>query len=457
MIEQLKTILLFALIGLSLFLTYSLWYGQKPAELIADDVYEQVDAESPRPLEKTIVPEIVVVPVDDGVFLYQKGDPDFDLIWDELSRLLQKIDNSFVSSAQSGPPEDATRCLSSHFEPLLPVGVDMPWLTGLPGGAVKKIDLYCFEDSYWLVIIESEGAERYLELEEDKVKGLNSVLADLAGDKEAEYSYLNQELVLEKAELEIDIIEPVYVPVEEMVMPKLNLKAEKLDQELLLKTFFVDYNLARVIEERDGGRLYTDGEKGLRLTDVGFEYSYPRLEEGQTSASYSEALRSSNSLISYHGGWPENLRLEKIGLTSRGGSFFYESEWQMYYNGYPLKTVQQTRFSFNDLGLIHFTRFLFEPAAGPETTADELALNAEKEKVFTAPWYDVVSRAVEVMEERIVGPASRLRLETIELVYVVTGTKAAPKGTPAWVVIINGEEIILEAGDLEIIDEEDLL
>ncbi len=457
MVEYFKTILLFVLIGLSLVLTYQLWYGQKPADLIAEDVYEQVNVDPPRPLEETIEPALLVIPVEEGAFLYRKGDPDFDRIWGELSSLLQNIENNFVAGAENRPPEEADRCLSGYFEPRLPAGNDMPWLPGLSGGAVEELELYCFEDSYWLAINQSEETKSYLQLEDNIINRVTKVLADLSGEDEPAYIYLDPELALENLELELDIVDPILVPREEREMPKLNLKAEKLDQELLLKTFFVDYNLARVIEERDGGRLYTDGEKGLRLTDVGFEYSYPRLEEGQTSATYSEALRSSNSYISYHGGWPENLRMENVGLTARGGSFFYESEWQMYHNGYPLRTGQQTRISFNDLGLIHFTRFLFKPAPGPETTADELALNAEREKVVTASWDDAVSRALKVMDERTAGPAPRLRLEAMELVYVVTGSQASPKATPAWMVNINGEEIILEAGNLEIIDEEDLL
>jgi len=485
MVEQFKTLLLLVLIGLSLFLTYQLWYGQKPAELVADDVYEQVEVEAPRPLEDVIVPGRIVISCEEGAHLYRKGAPGYEKIWDKLSALLQNIDNNFSTDSQNAPPEEAIMCMSANFDPPLPTGIEMPWLSGLSGSGIEGLDLYCLEDSYWLVVSPVDEGKKYLPVGEERVGKLTGVMEELTAGSEPAYGYLGPESVLQEKEeeaeeeatedndrdpgyfdpgsvldeleLDIDIVNPIYVPRDERVMKRVSLEAENLDQELLLKTFFVDYNLARVIEERDGGRLYTDGEKGLRLSDLGFEYSYPRLEEGQTAVSYSEALRSSSSLISYHGGWPDNLRLESVGLESRGGKFFYEAEWKIYLNGYPLISGQPTRIMFNDLGLFHFTRFLFKPAGAAEAAADELILGADKEKIIVADWSEALSKAVEELKERSEGFLTRMRLEDMHLSYAVTGSKASPRGTPVWVVKINGEEIILKADKLEVINEEDLI
>ncbi len=457
MVEQFKSLLLLILIGLSLFLTYQLWYGQKPAEMVADDVYEQVDVEAPRKLEDAVVPGRIIIPGDEGAHLFKKGDPDFEKIWVELSALLKSIENDFSADTQNAPPEEAEMCLNAFFDLRLPTGNEMPWLSGLSEGSLDKLELYCLEDDHWLVISNTDRGRQYFKPEQGKLNQVTGVLEDITADDEPDYEYLDPEIVLEELELDVVITAPILVPRDEKSMNRLSLKAENIDQELLLKTFFVDYNLARVIEERDGGRLYTDGEKGLRLTDIGFEFSHPRVEEGQTSLTYSEALRSSSNLISYHGGWPENLRLEDVGLKSREGNLFYEAEWMMYYNGYPLITRQPTRISFNDLGLFRFTRFIFTTAKVPETPDDEHILNADQGQVQVAAWSEALSRALDVLAERTAAPQFRHNLEAMELSYVVTGTQTSPKGTPAWVVIINGEEIILRADDLEVINEEDLL
>ncbi len=459
MFEQFKSLLLLVLIGLSLFLTYQLWYGQKPAELTAEDVYEQVDVEPPRPLEDAVVPEQIVISGEEGSFLFKKGDPLYDQTWNELSKFLQGLESSLTAGEQNAPPEEAFMCLACYFQPLLPVGNEMPWLPGLSGETIKILELHCLEDSLWLVVKQPEGEDQYLFLEKENVKQLMAAIEEIQFAEDPPYSYLDKELIYEELGLEIDVNGPIYVPRDERSMELLNLSAENFDRELLLKTFFVDHNLARAIEERDGSLLYTDGEKGLRLTDIGFEYSHPRLEEGPTTGSYKDALRSSANLLSYHGGWPENLRLEEVEFKSRGGVFFYESEWNKYYKGYPIITGTPTRVSFNDLGLFHFTRFLFESSAVVENNAGELPEVTEKDRISAAAWTDALLKAVEetTEPEDVERPSPRLRLKKMELAYAVTGTKASPRGTPAWVVVINNKEVILRADNLEVINEEDLL
>ncbi len=459
MIEHFKSFLLLVLIGLSLFLTYQLWYGQKPAELTAEDVYEQVDVEAPRPLEDALVPEQIVIPGEEGSFLLKKDDPVFDQAWNELSKFLQGLESTLAAGEQNAPPEEAFMCLASYFQPLLPVGHEKPWLPGISGETIEILELHCLEDSLWLVVKQPEEEEKYLLLEQEKVQQLLAVIEEIRADGDPPYSYLNKELIYEELGLEIDVTDPIYVPRDDRTMELLDLSAEHFDRELLLKTFFVDHNLARVIEERDGSLLYTDGEKGLRITDIGFEYSHPRLEEGSTTGSYKDALRSSANLLGYHGGWPENLRLEEVEFTSRGGMFFYESEWNKFYKGYPFITGTPTRISFNDLGLFHLTRFLFEPAAVDENNTGELTVAAEKDRFSVASWTDALLKALEetTQPEDVERPTPRLRLKKMELAYAVTGTKTSPQGTPAWVIVINNKEVILRADNLEIINEEDLL
>ncbi len=456
MIEQFKAILLFILVALSLFLTYQLWYGQKPAELIADDVYEQVDMEKPRLPEEAIEPVNIVLSNEVGDFLFRKGDVYFDQLWEELSWLLKEFDSDF-SAEQNLPDEEALNCLTYYFSPFLPAGEDMPWLTGISKTSIEKIKFYCLDDSYWLVIDKSElEAEKIMLLTDEELEGLRDLISAVSTENEIVYILLTTELISELFDRDIEIRMQLYVPDEEVFLDKLNLKAENFDRDLILKNFFVDYNLARIIEEKDGGLIYTDGEKGLRLTDVSLEYSYPRLEEGQTTLSYNDALHKCRNLISYYGGWPENLRLEKLTKSGRGWSIYYISAWMVYHEGYPIYVRQPTRAFFNDLGLFHFTRSLFYPEKTDDRTEDKVLIQDDKREPV-AGWSEALQKAIKVFSDWSLGIEPRLRLEDINLGYVITGPKHAPEGIPAWFIKINGEEIFLEADTLKLISEEDML
>lgn len=457
MLEKFKTLLLLVLIGSSLFLTYQLWYGHKPTELAVEDVYEQVDAEKPRPIKDAITPDKIVVNQNDDYYLLRKDEVLFDRYWRYLSDLLSALENNFSSGEPPEQEEEVIACLKCYFDPILPTGDEMPWLNGVAGEKLDILKIYCYEDEVWLVINQpgADGA-KHLFLDQAESRQIKNFINYAIINHEKTYSLLTSELANEKIGLDIDVHPSIYVPQDEVIMKSLLLKQEVLDEELLLKTFFVDYNLARVIEERDGGLLYTDGEKGLRLTDYSFEYSYPRLEEGSTSATYEEALRSSISFVNNHGGWPDNLRLESIELQSRRGEFFYNAEWKMYYDGYPILTAQPTKASFNDLGLFHFSRMLFKPEDDPDFANSDSSSVENIYQVSITDWNEAVMKAIDQFDDYLMISGASVRLGKVDLGYVALGSEGLPRAVPVWIISINGETIMLKADDLETIRKEDL-
>jgi len=77
--------------------------------------------------------------------------------------------------------------------------------------------------------------------------------------------------------------------------------------------------------------------------------------------------------------------------------------------------------------------------------------------VEVAAWTDALLQAISNIEDTATDVGSRLRLGALELAYAVTASEGQLRGIPVWFVIINGEEIILEADTLETINKEDLL
>jgi len=450
--ERFKTVILIALIGLSLYLTHQLWYAQKPTEEAVEDTYEKIITETPRPLEDVIAPYRVVAEIDEeGRFVFCKGEPEYESLWLELNQRLQEIQNvTFQDAELLG--DEAYHTLTFQFKPPLPVGGEMPWLQGAVFSKIEMIKYYSLDDTQWLVLKESgEDISKSLALPEKKTRRFNELISDISEQEAVKYIKLDAEKAGEVLERELDIKNEIFVPKDRIFLNELLLKPEELNQEKLVKTFFVDYNLARVIEERNGGLIYTDGEKGLRLSSKGLEYSNPQLDEGKATLSYPDALLNCSNLISYHGGWPPGLRLDETTLLRRGEVSYYTFEWQMYYRGRLLYTDKPTKAFVNDHGLIHFTRALFFVEGYVEEEEDV-------KTVETAEWGKALKAAIEHYENQVMpGIRVKIRLEAMELGYAVIDTAMFARGRPVWYFQINGTDLYLSAAELDLLDKEDIL
>ncbi len=446
--EKIKSVLLFFLFGLSLFLTHQLWYGQMPAQLLEEDVYERLMVEEPRPLENVIMPKLIVGSIEESTYVFKKGEDDYESLWEELSYSLQQISiNDAVEESMS--PEGSKKILTYYLQPELPVGEGLPWLAEASYAKIEMIELYTDNVNKWLVLSEAGNNHKInLSLSSEKAERFRELFDEAHFRNNISYTRLTNDQLEMLSSYELEVTESIYVPLESLYMDEVALKPEVLDHDLILKTFFVDYNMARIIEEKDGGLIYTDGEKGLRLTEVGLEFSSPRNEIGSVTAIYPDALFNSSSLISYHGGWPEDLRLDEFSLSGWGRTVHYNAEWRMYYNGFPILTRQPTKALFNDSGLIYYTRFIFTP--------DDDIMVGEGQKAV-ALWYDALEKAVTLFKNQVSESVNVLHLEEMRLGYAVTNSSGYYRGEPVWWIKISGETFTLQADQLNSLDEEDLL
>ncbi len=449
MTEKIKSALLFFLVGLSLYLTYQLWYGEQPAALLAEDVYERIVVEEPRPLAQVITPAVATIAADEGLYVLREGDSEYYLLWESVSHMLQGLSQETISENQT-LPEGARLLAHLSFKPALPVGADLPWMTGAFPLTVSMLELYSIDNATWLVFsAESPNVPALqMPLPTDKASALREVAAQIRDSDKIAYTVLDLNQLAGLTDRDLDIRGQIYVPLENIYLDTLQLKAETIDRGLLLKTFFIDDSLARMVEEKDGSLIYTDGERGLRLTNYGLEYTYPRMDEAQVTLTYSDALTNCSSIISYHGGWPSGLRLESLAISGWGQTASYAAEWKQYYQGYQLQSNKLTRAYFNDRGLIHYTRALF-------TVESVNSLGEEQYPV--ADWYSALQKAIELFA--VLQPDSdfTLRLDALELSYVVRSIGGTIRAEPAWFVKLNGVKFLLEADSLAMIKEEDLL
>ena len=214
MIEKIKSILLFLLVGLSLLLTYQLWYGQKPAQLIAEEVYERIIVEKPRPLEEVVKPLEIAFAADEGYYIFRKGDPYYNQLWETVSQILLEADSS-SDTGDDMPVEDVLNVLTYHLKPELPVGTGVPWLPESAKSMVSEINLYSLEENLWLDLSgQTNGMELRLQLSSENVEIFNRLIVDIAAGDQVIYTILTDDLLSTVLEHDLNIRAPIYVPVD---------------------------------------------------------------------------------------------------------------------------------------------------------------------------------------------------------------------------------------------------
>ncbi len=446
MTEKIKSLLLIILVGSSLLLTYQLWYGQQPAELVAEDIYERIEVEKQRPLEEVVSPAFATITVADGYYLLSKGEASYDRIWSEILNTLSD-QNSSSTSEEIPETENLAALITFYCNPALPSGQGSPWLPAYQEKLISSIRLLSGSNGLWLVIQDLNEANTLNFLLTPETETLiDDTLSVVFENERTLYRVLDDVTVQSESGASVTVSVPLFVPAEPVLLGRILLYPEEVDRDLLLKTFFVDYNLARIIEEKDGSLIFTDGEKGLRLSTVSLEYSNPRLEEGKVSFTYLDALNSSNNLLSYHGGWPKNVRIESLLSTGWGDSVSYVAQWRMYFGLYPLYTAIPTKAIFNDRGLVHYSRSLYFVDADAYVNGDQAAV---------AEWQNALAAALERFSDELPGYNSTVRLEAIHPGYVVTGSGNDFIGEPVWYIQLNGKRYFLRAESLAPLKEED--
>lgn len=440
--EQLKSILLALLVLLSLFLTYRLWYGENQNTEIVEDVYEIVFFEEPRTLAAMLTPERIWWNIPEGLYLLRPGNQLFHTVWDDVSLKLQQQRRYEYRSMDT--VEDLEPCLRLLFDPLLPVGTGTPWLKGDRSRELREILIWCLEGEIWVSLREpGEAGETAL-----VVSGELSSRKESPGEGEHRHVLLRREILPPDLAAVVSWTEDIYVPAGETVIPPIYLKQELQEKDLLLKTFFVDRSLVRVIKERDGSVIYTDGEKGLRIGD-GVEFSDPSRERNQSTHSYLSALGAASNYLCYYGGWPQGLRLESVTLNEAEQFQVLRRRcrvaWTSYSRGLPLLgRGPAAMVTFNDGGLVEYRRLVFQ------------ALGQAGDAVIAANVPEVLAAAVRLKRGQEEGGtmAKEHHLESVELAYVIKGPSYQLTAVPAWAVTLDGKRFLLHAAELFPLEED---
>ncbi len=434
--EQVKSAGLVMLVLLSIALTYLLWYGSKPLERTNEDVYDPVYYEEPRSLDQIVTPQWIAFSRGAQLYRLSFGEDDFHLLWGGISEMLQAMTYSEHNSEAEEPDFGELPWLTLSFQPPLPVGPGTPWLNQGAYMELREMQFWHDDAAIQAVLIDAV-------LEDiigfDFSAAQSALLEDLLNEVDEEAYVPYQRLMAGKLDvngIEILLEDDLLVPAEQLVMSDLLLKREKVAQDQIIKTFFVDDNLVRVISESDGSQIFTDGEKGLRIGD-GLEYSQPQLNAEPTTILYPAALSAAGRLLGYYGGWPEWLRLEEVTFSKKPGYYSeaWVATWTSYHKGMPIYG-EETNAAFNDSGMVEYQRYLYESA---NLTG----------ALFPVKGYQEVLEAAYSSIRDLYGDDSIPTLQELKLSYWVDPSYT-PRAVPVWRVRINEKVLIFCAKDLNL-------
>ena len=460
--ENFKTVTLILLVLCSVGLTYHIWFGASPLKESAAPRYEYAHFVEQYSRKEIVTPSLIVFEGEEED-VFRRGEGEYKRLWKEGGALLGRLGRQTFNRISEAEMEVLLEMASSKtifmFMVPLPVTFFLPEFTPSELNICRIFIIW--EEHYYYVILEGEEIfTRRVFMDADE-----QLLGNLRPRESCRHLCLPDRLIfdlpgnnfLEPGEGDIvnlgtaglpvgesdgpglpirDVKEDgenvfclklkdnrIFVPLDSFAAAELSLQKEKIDKEELVRAFFLDPSIARLIEERDGATFFTDGEKGLRIYPDGLvEYTAPGLVHIPPAMPYSAALQKGAENLRLFGGWQPGIHLTRVEMQSEGYRLF----WETFYAGLPLVGRRAgTELVINEIGVFYYQRDLYH-------VVGEIG-----EKGSFRPFDEALAKAVLIYRESY--PENEGILLGIEPVYYfsVEGMGTA-KAVPAWSVSISG-------------------
>lgn len=120
-------------------------------------------------------------------------------------------------------------------------------------------------------------------------------------------------------QLEYTIAPRVYDASDSFYIPLPAAYQEETDYNALVRAFYLDPSITRLIQERDGTELFTDGFQALRIYPSGaLEYSVARSRPGTLIPEQVDMVDAALDFVTSHGGWPGDMLLNDTHVLPGG-------------------------------------------------------------------------------------------------------------------------------------------
>ncbi|WP_028784449.1 YycH family regulatory protein [Thalassobacillus devorans] len=323
--ETLKSIILFILIMLSLFLTVALWNYQPNHDRVEDDMGVNTDVGG---LEQTMTD---IIQPSNIVFHTSTGDYGFKKSQDE-ALFYQQMQNWTLYNfepAKNGFPEGEVMS-----EVVFPTGLPIQTLSsiftvseeeqeiGLPAGNFKHI-----------FFIMDESKESITEVRFVSKDGENAIRAQVqATDAFANLISQHQSLENKQALIKYENKNTrIFIPKNEVIMTDHFISVTPLEVEPLLHALFDDVSRVKKSKRSDGTTSFSDYDSEMIIAEDGKSMRLERALFGKgTFLNNYELISESMAMVNNHKGWTDDYYLFDLDTSN------HQVSYRMDYDGYPV-------------------------------------------------------------------------------------------------------------------------
>lgn len=468
--EKCKTYALIFLILLSLAMSYRLWFGTPNYEAITLPSFEQVPPGDASSSVNLLLPEkIAFYPVQahpqteppsgeespgeqpteeeetdapsSWSYIFFPSQENYMLLWEDFTQQLNSVETVSLSPVNQ---EEIQARLGERNEPALEISFTAPFYAELFFPTrVRVMDLQEFPLIQNFYLFGGEKPQAFCRTSQGSLFQVSwnisfltlfNQLKELAQAEEPDHFLLSElaDTVPFTGDEQL-ILEEVFVPKQVPSLPDFSFSREFVEKEALARIFFVDLSLVRQIKERDEAIIFTDGQKGLRISSQGMiEYTAPLQRDAGKRLSYREALDIGAEYVSLYVDLPEEIQLRITDLMPviLDGKEYYQMKLRGYFGGVFLDPEDFTvELTYDQQGLVNYT-------------CQRYTINSGEEERLTV---DVIRALSEVVSSRpeIFQQEDPRRITAAYLVYTVVATVSGESLQPYWNIEIDGKQRVM--------------
>ncbi|NBD25080.1 YycH family regulatory protein [Paenibacillus glycinis] len=344
MMDRTKTMLLTALVMLSLIQSYLLAYSMPGLGVTKSPQQDYVQAEpmgDEEKVENVIFPEDMVLHLGKSkhTVLYPASNF-YNLIFDKIkSREFKGFQRNTVASVDWDEIRDGDQGLELRFGRGVPMEL-LSKVLKLEGDAPFMDDVV---NRIWIYTgTDGEEVRTYF-FSADNTTVYESVKADLTAQDVQMYVGYGEYQVNYKR-----IGDDLYLPEGPIESVASVVSYDSYSPETMQSYLFSDPGVTRAISDRNGSQIYTDGKRGLQVEQNGrwLSYTDPVAVQGQGD-NESQNVYAAVQFVNQHGGWDGMHRFVHVGLPEDAQVL----KFQQYYGSFPIMPMDPFLFGSMKLRL----------------------------------------------------------------------------------------------------------
>lgn len=348
--ENLKTLVLTVLVAASLVQSYFLTYSSPKFEPLAQTDYVETELNGTQAkLEDLIMPEQIILhsgKKTHTVLVPNSGLYHYRNIIDFLKkRTFDGLKKTNVFSSSSLNWED----MRDNQQ-----GVEIRFREGVPISVLQSLMTITREDNavdnelitrIWILNRSSRDEVKTYFISDSNVVVYEAVRADVTTKDVEEKVRLGESLVTYHTS-----DGDYYLPDMPLPAVRYRISYSQYTPEQLKRSLFVDPATTRLLTERDGSQIITDGKRGLQIKNDQrwFSYSDPISLPADDKGDVKENLLSAIKFVNQHGGWNGTYTVHRMTPKQAYGPQTFV--FRQYLEGYPVMNLKP-----DTLGTIQLT------------------------------------------------------------------------------------------------------